>query len=240
MASGFVAVIGNSHINAIRRAAERAGESRVRFLDLKADPQACIDTAEFRDADMHFFSVAGNMHHHIGLLNDPVPFDFDIDAETAGPLSRLCGRIIEERETIPFHQMKQIMATRMEPFFHRPLEILAQASPASRFLLQSPPPVGNEARIRAYPGFFFKDKLAELGVAPRSTRLKLWLLHSLCAREACDRFGLTFVEVPPQAVNPGGFIREAFSAGTDHVHGNERYGAAVLAQVLALASRRGP
>ena len=235
--TGFVSVFGNSHMATVRRAAMEAAEKQVKFFPIKNEPGFTVKdhilSSEFTGADACFFAFAGNMHNVLGVVNHPVPFDFDLDAECSAGYEARIGTLAKDREIIPFQQMKQAMQARIAQNLTSRLKAMAAAAKVPCFVLQAPPPLGSEDHMRAHPSKF-KQEMDARGISPPNIRLKLWLLQSRCIQETASECGATVVPVPPDSVREDGLLREDYSSEKDPTHGNTRYGAAVLAQIMAL------
>ncbi len=97
---------------------------------------------------------------------------------------------------------------------------------------ESPPPVRDNdflARSAAtsLPG------IEEFGISPPMLRYKIWRLHSMAYADFCTARGITYLRNPSGVSEADGFLKREFWG--DFVHGNARYGAAVLAQLKGLA-----
>ncbi|MBI2718274.1 MAG: hypothetical protein HY245_15585 [Rhizobiales bacterium] len=226
-----VLVVGNSHTAAlIRGLAKHSGDGlahRYEIVNLNTLPnksEGSKISEEVRrkiaalPADVIVSAIGGNAHNVFGLVRHPEPFDFVIPS-----LPQLA--LDEDAELLPYSSIAAI--------FRRKAELCARifASLKREFRqpmihLESPPPVPSEEHLRAYPGVF-REKIAELGVAPAHLRYKLWWIMSDAIREACIALDVAYLPVPDFAKDEAGMLLEKFW-NNDPTHGNTLYGALML------------
>ena len=230
-------IIGHSHITAPRRAAAALGVTRLRFVELarpslqllEADGALAMDLRallanELPAAGAVISMVGGNAHNLFGLVNHPQPFDFVLDERPDLPLA-------EGHHLIPSALVERILQRAAQA----DLDVLAgvrREVRAPMFHVESPPPIPSDAHIRRRPGIF-AGELASSSVAPRTLRYKLWRLHSRLFRRLCEANDIGFIPAPAETFDADSFLGERFW-NPDPTHGNEHYGARVLAQIAAV------
>jgi len=183
------------------------------------------------DSEM-ILSLAGNDHSIVGLANAEHEYRVvNFDSETASDqvaqkksaiqmLSHdLIKAVFEERLV----GVKELIPQLIENFLVKP------------FLLESPPPLSNENRIKSYPGVF-AEVLEQFGVNHSQNRLTLWQIQNQLMQQYADDNQIIFINNPEEIFDTVGFISEDF-AGNDPTHGNDAYGVAVLNNLIALTAK---
>jgi hypothetical protein len=116
------------------------------------------------------------------------------------------------------------------------LTFLKSATKARVALAGSPPPKGDEARLKQLllKDWYYRNQAAELGVgveemqiAPAPLRRKLWHLAQELMAEAAERHGCSFVPAPAAAFDEEGYLKQELWA-EDATHGNALYGRLML------------
>jgi hypothetical protein len=225
--------IGHSHTENVVAAAEAAGIA-LECFNFWRHPHGVILgegkvelAVEIRSRMVApvFSLVGGAVHHDIGLLVHPRPFDFTWPEQPDLPFS-------EGAEIVPYDAVLAIMRARTLRY----LQIMAAIRAATQgpvFHMQSPPIYAEEAVPANDPGwvaFFGHDRL----IAPAWHRYKLWRVHSEIVRSYCAEIGIVFVPNPLESIDSRGFMEAKFH-GTP-AHANQAYGALVLRQMQSLAS----
>jgi GSCFA family len=102
-------------------------------------------------------------------------------------------------------------------------------------VIPPPPPVESELNILKVPGSF-SEKFAVYGVAPAHVRLQAWLYQKKLIKEAAEKSGLRFLELPSDVLSEEGFLREQYLA-EDPTHGNAAYGKLILRYIADLLEK---
>ncbi|MEH3145218.1 MAG: hypothetical protein PGN34_07680 [Methylobacterium frigidaeris] len=172
-------------------------------------------------------TIAGNAHNVLALMATDPPFDFRMP-DDAGPLR-------PGAEPIPYGSIRLSFRRILHDGDLSMLRAASVAVPELRFHLESPPPLRDEALIRARMDPYFLERYPEARVADAWLRLKMWRLHSALFAEACEGLGIGFVPAPAEAMDRDGFLRPDYAHPTSSTHANEEYGALVADQIERLA-----
>lgn len=154
----------------------------------------------------------GNAHNALTLLEHPRPFDF-ISRENAS-LPLLDGAEILTSGYIDEFLMK------MSEVYRFNTAVLRDYTKSPVFHFESPPPVGSNEFILQHLENWFKNEGAEPRIAPKYLRYKLWRAHSRIIREACEGYGIEFLETPHEAFDHEGFLREEHARDSTHADGS--------------------
>ncbi|SFU97951.1 hypothetical protein SAMN02799631_03599 [Methylobacterium sp. 174MFSha1.1] len=172
-------------------------------------------------------TIAGNAHNVLALMATEPPFDFHMPGET--------GPLLPGAEPIPYATIRLSVRQILHEGDLSMLYAAQAAVPELRFHIESPPPLRDEALIRARMDPYFLERHPAARVADAGLRLKMWRLHSTLFAEACEALGLIFVPAPKAAMDPDGFLRPELAHPTSSTHANEAYGALVADQIERLA-----
>jgi hypothetical protein len=170
--------------------------------------------------------IGGNAHNALALVRHPRGYDFRLPGGAQGPEPE------EGAEPIPFALMRAALAGHIRVDLLR-LRLLRDV--IGPFIhVESPPPLRDDAFIRAHADAHFRTSTAidTLGVAPAGLRWRMWRLNSLLFREAVEALGGRFLPVPPAALDTDGFLRPDLAA--DATHGNADYGHIIITAVEEL------
>lgn len=242
--------IGHSHLRCVREAAELAADSlsaagiTINTLVLQqprmnpdltaADPDAEWLTdaqhhellALAEDADDVLLSVGGNAHIVFGLVEHAQPFDFVMD-----PVPTLAtGRQPVPRALVHAALAGSSLYRRHSALRHRLHGILRGAVRSPLAQIESPPPARDDAHIRRHPGFY-RDLIAERGVAPAVLRHKLWRLHSALVAQDCHDHDIAFIAAPLAVQDAAGYLA-APALADDPTHANAWYGRRLIEQLV--------
>lgn len=166
--------------------------------------------------------VGGNAHNMLALLRHPRPFDFMLTGEAGPPLD-------PGVELVPEALVRAALAEKMQPDFVRLRLLRGVADPIIQ--IESPPPVRDESFIAAHAEPWFRERSGgAVDVAGAGVRWRIWRLASRLMREAAAASGMTFMAVPAGLADAAGFLKPEYAA--DPTHGNEAYGAALIAALL--------
>lgn len=94
-------------------------------------------------------------------------------------------------------------------------------------LLIPPPPPLAEAHILAHPGKF-QERLEGHAVSPAPVRIAAWKRQLELLRKHAREGGIELLELPEAVFTESGLLKSEF-ASDDPTHGNEKYGALLLA-----------
>jgi hypothetical protein len=169
--------------------------------------------------------MGGNAHNALALVRHPRGYDFRLPDEHQGP------PIEDGAEPLPFALARAALAQHLATDFLR-LRLLRDV--VGPFVhVESPPPLRDDALIRARADGFFKDAAIDtLGVAPAGLRWRMWRLNSRLFREAVEALGCRFLPVPAAVQDADGFLRPELAA--DATHGNADYGQILITAVESL------
>lgn len=235
ISSANALLIGHSHLDSIRLAAESSGSDWLHILSLRSQEFTpffthqglhpdLVSTVKSKHPTVCFFHIHGNQHNTMGLVNHPQKYDFFLKGES-GLSTNISGRIV------PYAQVENAMRQSLE---------LSIASPLSRFLalvncpsyfIESHPPVSSDQFIMS--GGLYDDLMAQHGVSPVDHRYKLWRLHNRILKSICRRLGVAYLPSPQEATDDKGCLLEHLW-GPQGVHGNELYGQLVLEELKAV------
>ncbi|MBW8910423.1 MAG: hypothetical protein JF564_00635 [Sphingomonas sp.] len=171
--------------------------------------RAILDQIERHDPVVA--SVMGGNAHSAYVMIPRERFDFRIEGGDTLPIDDSVPIRSEE-------EMRTILANILQPEFLRLRLLHALIGPF--WQLESPPPVRRTDWIVAHAEPYFLDQpdFLSLGVAPAGVRYRTWLLASRMIREACERLGCSYVEVPRRVRGEAGLLRP--SHAKDATHGN--------------------
>jgi hypothetical protein len=166
----------------------------------------------------------GNQHLARFLFQTGAPFDFHLAAHPGMAVS-------SEAAIVPESLVREVLEegnSMLRPVAAR----LRAVKSCSLVLLGTPPPKGNDRRLRSIlpKDLHFVRAARELGVAlddieftDRIVRLKLWMVVQDLLSEAAGELGCKFVSVPTETMDEMGFLREDLWR-EDITHANHRYG----------------
>lgn len=220
-------MIGASHCWAIDRAARAAGVAldQINFWNPFENPRLpdlsdLTPEVKKRIAGRTVFSAMGGaVPAQLGLLRHPRPFDFviperpDLEPDKAA-------------EILPYHAVHATVRSLAE------LDIVAlrytrAAIGGPFYQIETPPPVEQEALIRPHV-------TDDAEISSAVFRYKIWLMYTGIIRAEIITQGGIYIPHPIEAVDDRGYLLAEFHK--DAVHGNDAYGALVLAQILATAT----
>lgn len=237
-----IQIIGDSHVDAVKRAASAlASDVSVNFkvqriLRLKDDkPIGDVDLEVFMQRiatlaprDLVVSMVGGNQYNAFGLVQHPEAFDFHLPERPDLPPLR-------EREILPYHVLRELFHSGVRGKDGDRIHKLRQSTPA-RVVHVCPPPPKEDADLimRRHETLFLKQGLLQNGVTPATIRLKLWLLQVSVLKALCAELGVELLPLPPGTQTPMGYLAPAYFAD-DATHANRDYATLMLAQLKALA-----
>jgi hypothetical protein len=178
-----------------------------------------------------FLLWGGNEHLAQFLLASSPLFDFVSSELPHLPLHKDAVVLPESLVATSFEQCANSL--------NSTIDLLRQGGITHVSLLGSPPPKGDDEKLRpllnASPAFKkqVEAKGAEcetIPLTPPQVRLKLWALHQKVAREVAARKHIHFIAPPIEAQDQHGFLKEELWA-PDATHANRAYGALYLAKI---------
>lgn len=223
-----VAVIGHSHIHALKRG--MSPDERFSFVDVTTLKTPWMDShgtpsPEFLshcDANSHCVaSLGGNFHTVVGLIEHDVRWDFFCDKSTIATADLT-------RQIIPYHLMHDFFYNSINIVILEAMTNLRKFFKGTMITLSTPPAIFSPEHVNKFPNTF-RGKLAN-GVAPASIRKKLFDLQSGIIAEHCEKIGVIYLPPPPESVDEAGCLLRQYWAD-DPSHANKEYGALVRAQI---------
>ena len=225
-------------INAISPQRQKRVRGRIRtpqpyHLDAKGRVKVLTEALERRmrhvanrqKPDALLLACMGNEFNARIMLQHPDPFDFDYPASGFD--------VIEGRTMIPLSLMRDQLRTLAEQNALQFWRFFTEFVEVPIFVQPPPPPIGDEAHIRSFPGAF-RDRIDSYGITPLSIRAKMWRLYCDVLRETvAEHDGTTFVEIPDVAFEDGGLAKQFWQQ--DPTHGNRAYGRMMLDLVAGMA-----
>lgn len=229
-----ILLIGNSHINAIQRAAREAGADNLilrshEHMEQRPNGSKVMlpaSVALFRREPGPIFSViGGNAHNTFSMVYPEVPFDFH-HPEHPERTPRAGVWMVPYEQV--YDSVLRFAGGRLREF-----RALAAAFPGRVVHLESPPPIPNQRWLtqRLAPRMA-NAGIAEFEVAAPSLRYKLWRINSAIFRKEAERLGIPFTPILPQTCDAEGFLLRQY--WRDPTHANMHYGALVLQQMTEL------
>lgn len=177
----------------------------------------------------YLFTVLGGGHHHaMTLIEGDHPFDVIVPSRPDLPLRRdvplVSARMVQDiflqMIALPF----MMMACFRRGFPDLPYE-----------QIECPSANGDDAFVREHLDQFFRDHYPDEAlerIAPRSLRLKAWLLQSDMYERKCEELGIGYVHAPAPSLDTDGYLKPEYH-GSDGTHANAAYGRLVLDQLEA-------
>lgn len=217
-------LVGQSHINAIRKAVSADEANWFKVVNINQDPihktgpdELEMKRRRFADIGVLCLSIGGNFHNVLGMLNHPQPFWL-----VTGP---------ENGQFVPLDMLRRKAEIAQNEAALIALSVCNLMPSAKRIVISPPPPMANTDHIAKYPGFF-ADKI-HLGFSPEAHLREIYRVQiALLARTAAE-IGAIYLDSPLEAADDNGFLRDEF-CNADPTHGNARYGRLVLEQILAV------
>ena len=170
-------------------------------------------------------SIAGTLHNVLGLLEHEKPFDFFTRGDETMTLAE--GRVV-----VPQNTLWDTFKGMADPK-HRIVALRDEAC-CRVYHLATPPPKEDGEFIRARVARYRDRLVAEAGVNPAATRLKLWKLEMRVLADLCAELNMHLLLSPAEAQTPAGFLKPEYY-GKDATHANDAYGELVLRQLEAVA-----
>lgn len=232
----MIIVIGNSHAEAIKKAADGRANIAVYSFKRQKNGNTIGDLTEremereigkLGPDDTVVSVIGGNQHATLSLIQHDEPFDFFEPGSDEPPL--------EGHSVIPYAALFQLMDEYMRRKDGKKLQWLKQVSPCPVLHLLPPPPKEDTAHIlRRFESNFAAAGILEKGVTPAPIRLKMWRLQCAVLQRICDELEIALVP-PPSHTLESGYLAPQFYAN-DATHANETYGRKVINDLIDLQS----
>jgi hypothetical protein len=168
-----------------------------------------------------FSLIGGAVHHDIGLVQHPTPYDFVDPADAAAPL-------VPGATLVPYDAVVTALQTRMAPYLAM-MDTVRRLCAGAVYHLQSPPVFADEVLNGIDAAYWAAYHGQPLPISPAYFRKKLWRLHSAIVARHSDATGITFVPCPPESMDAAGYLRPGLNAHA--AHANAAYGALLLRQI---------
>jgi hypothetical protein len=184
-----------------------------------------IDT-DGNGRDVLFVFMTGHEHYYMGLSDYGVPYDFSIADRPDLPIQ-------PEHQVIPLDTIRAQVAFYLKDAIAN-FSAIRACQPGLRVInVVCPPPIRAEHAIQtsSYP---MGTSLA--AAANHALRLKYYLVYVQALTEAAARLNIESMMPPEEATDAEGMLRQEYAK--DNIHGNSRYGQAVLAKMNELLQSR--
>ncbi len=229
-----IVCIGHSHSEVVKAAAEAAGAAVEVYnfwgvKDALVTEDGVVRLAPWLAARMRapvFSLVGGAVHHDIGMLEHPRPYDLVLPERPGLPFA-------EGAEMVPYGAVRANILERLQPYFAI-MDAVRDVVRGPVFQLQSPPIYAQDAVPDDDPGWNSYHGPGRR-MSPAWLRWKLWWVQSELIAGHCRKRGIEFVPAPAEALDAEGFLRPGLQGTPGHA--NAAYGAMLLKQ---LASRAKP
>ncbi|MBS7788969.1 hypothetical protein KTR66_03125 [Roseococcus sp. SDR] len=170
-----------------------------------------------------FAFIGGGTPAMLGLLRHSEPFDFVLPDAPTLPLS-------EGSTVLPYDAVRAIASAHMRRHFRRLNRLAALGVPVVQ--CETPPPVPDNGFLARHVAQTHPE-VDVASISPPAMRYKIWRLHSQLFEQFCKSRQIGYARNPPEVADADGFLKQEYWG--DIVHGNARYGAAVLRQLKELA-----
>lgn len=166
--------------------------------------------------------IGGSTHFQLGAVNSPRLFDFTIPGKEELPF-------VSGAESVPYDLVRSLFSREEEGI----LKPLLRARKLTRAVscLCVPPPVADAGKVFEHMPDEWREDARALGVPPPIFRYKIWLVYTSVVREICRKAEIDMIDPPARSIDENGYLKAQYSFDT--LHGNARYGVAVLEQVEA-------
>ncbi len=237
MTAPQILILGDSHIDAIKRAIHFEAQSGPVTLPVqgfrmaKLKNEALIGDLAF-DAfldrigslaanDLVVSAIGGNQHSVFGLVQHPIGFDFEAPERPDLPL-------LQAHEQIPYRVLWDQFESGLRGRDGAHIERL-RAHTLARIVHLAPPAPKEDADhiLRRHELDFTKAGILERGVTAASVRLKLWRLQISVLQQLCTEWQVQLMPVPAASLTADGYLKPEYYA-EDATHANPAYGALVL------------
>lgn len=217
-------IVGMSHTNAIAKAkADRPNLNNVAVINLRKKNAGDGPQEWPFKPDVVCLSIAGNQHNIITLFERPQPFTVGGEVFDSKP-----------RTSIPLQMMKDTINHKNSVNRETITELHSEFPDAEFMYICAPPPISDTSTIRHLPELF--EKMSKAGYAPDGLRTAVYKLQSDWYQNVAEENGAAFLPPPAEAVTDHGMLASEYCGG-DPTHGNKKYGALVLDQILAFGAK---
>jgi hypothetical protein len=181
--------------------------------------------AKVASADLCFLYLATNAHQVFGLCRHPIPFDFVLRSNPELPLEPDCQIV----SSLLVEQALQKQGGFPESI--RTLRAFRAHFGGGNLAECAIPPVISNNEFIEQNAHVFREAIARYGVGQKYFRFKIWSLYSEIFARECERLDVPYIGVPEGMMDHEGFLAEG-AWGPDATHANNKYGGAVIAQLL--------
>lgn len=229
--AGLPTLIGHSHSEPIFAAARAAGIALEGFNFWTApQPAMNADRSAFHPEIAARLShgtvvsvVGGAVHNILALVQHPCPFDFELPWRPDLPAA-------PGANLLPYSAVRDMVAHHLQEYLDI-IGLVRRTASGAVFHVEAPPPLEDGERVLADVPWMFFPNLTRT-VSPAPLRYKMWRLASRLTDDYCVARAVTPLPHPPASVDERGYLRPEYYA--DAMHVNERYGALVVDQLMAL------
>lgn len=237
MAKPRIILFGDSHSYAVQRAIERRVAKDIavplqahRLRKIKngivmgdtSFEEFLAEASTLSEDDVVVSMIGGNQHAVFSTVQHPQHFTFMLPGDQAAR---------SDAEIIPYRALAQHFETGIRGRDGQSLSALRKATCSRIVHLQAPPPKrDNDHILKHHESRFAEDKIADLGVSAPELRMAFWQLQATLLTRLCAELDIEVLPPPPGALDPDGFLAEAFYA-SDATHANPLYGEEVLRQI---------
>lgn len=185
-----------------------------------ADIRTAIETRQPRCLVV---ALLGSHHWTYGVCNEPRAFDFIVPALPQHPQA-------PGTELVPYDLMLRRIGDDLNWQFDL-VRTIRTFSDLPIFHIEAPPPVQDPDLMLKFVGGDVRERMEQYGFPSSSFRFKMWWLWVHVAKRYCQELGDHFIEGPPETRDSDGFLDVRYYL--DGIHGNDDYGAVMVAEVAA-------
>lgn len=240
-----VIVVGDSHIEAIRKAHNKRSETSSAYSDLevhvlrrhriKLGRAIGTDLGKISDVvarakpdDIVAISPGGNTHSRFSIIRRSPPFDYYIPGTSASP----------DEQIIPYQAVYDYFMETLTEEFSQYKTIKKIRDGNRLYRICPPPPARSNEYIAENADGYYHNRGIQLGVINDPFfRLKAWKMEVIAIRKQCELRKLKLIMPPQDCLDSDGFLKEQFYG--DATHANVTYGDRVLQQLIKLLPNAG-
>lgn len=238
-----ILIVGDSHTHALKGGLKTIPQNSaslqvLRYARLKNEkPIGDLAEAKILELvaglgrdDLVVSCIGGNQHQTLALIQHPQPFDVMLPDRPNQTLD-------EGLTLVPYRQLFDLLEQALRGKDGGRLTSIRKVARCPVFHLLPPPPKDNVEHLLAkHETTFAEAGIRERGITPAATRLKIWQIQSAVLGKLAQEWGIGLLPPPQEALTSEGFLAPDCYAG-DATHGNQRYGALVLQQILELVNQ---
>jgi hypothetical protein len=166
----------------------------------------------------------GNSHNILGLVKNPLSFDFIYPEKLNLPLDL-------NATFLPFSLVQDVM--RQQGGFPETvgsLKFLRKIYNGEIIQIESPPPIYSNEYLLEFSGPF-KEAFEQYGISPPFFRYKLWRVYSQLIKEECNKLNIEYLPCPMSMISEQGFLAND-GLERDPTHANSQFGREVLMSAM--------